>query len=108
MTPWQIAGTATGVITTIGAMLGTFFLIDDRYAHREEFQTGLVNAKNEIITEMRREVVLNRSVMIEAMQREADDLDFQMELLRAKGETIPRYMKEKHLLIIRQIEEIRG
>ena len=104
MTPWQIAGTATGVITTIGAMLGTFFLIDDRYAHHKDVQ----NAKNEIITELRTEVVRNRAVMIETMVLEADDLEYQMDQLAEKGEAIPRYMIERHKGILRQVKELRG
>jgi Mg2+ and Co2+ transporter CorA len=102
MTPWQIAGTATGVITTIGALLGTFFLIDDRYAHHDDVQ----NAKNEIITEMRHEVVKNRSVMIEGLVREADDLEFEMAQREARGDPVPRYMIEKHKGILRLVKEL--
>lgn len=102
MTLWQTIGTAAGVVTTIGALVGTFFLIDDRYAHYDDLQ----NAKNQIITELRVEVVKNRAAMIENMIMEADDLGFEIDRIRATGKEAPRFMVEKHKTILRQIKAL--
>jgi len=67
----------------------------------------LVDIKNEIINEMRREVAKNRTVMIASMQRDADDLEFQMMEYEHKKQPAPRFIIEKHKQITRQIEELK-
>ena len=93
-----IAGT-TAALALIAAILGA----DARYTK----QADLVDIKNEIINEMRREVAKNRTVMIASMQRNADDLEFQMMDYEQQNKPIPRFIVEKHRQIKRQIEELK-
>ena len=46
--------------------------------------------------------------MIDAMQREADDLEYQMMELEKNKHKVPRYMSEKHRQILRQIEALKN
>ena len=96
-----------GGVTAALALVGSIIAFDARYAKQEDFLQGLAEVKNEIINEMRREVVKNRTVMINAMQREADDLEYQMMELEKDNKDVPRYMSEKHKQILRQIEALR-
>jgi hypothetical protein len=95
-------------ITAVLGLIGGIFTFDARYAKQTDFDTKITDIKNEIIDEMRREVVKNRSVMINAMQREADDLEYQMNVLERENKNIPRYMSDKHKQILRQIEELQN
>ena len=91
-------------ITAVLAMIGGIIAADARYTKEEDLQL----IKNEIINEMRREVTKNRAVMIASMQRDADDIEFQMFELEEKGEKVPRFLKEKHKQITRQIEDLKA
>jgi len=95
------------VVVAITAVLGVFggvLTFDSRYVK----ESSLESTKNEIIGEMRREVVRNRSVMINSMQREADDVEFQISELESKNKKAPRYLLEKHKQITRQIEDLKN
>ena len=97
----------TQIITTAGAcvaLVAGIFAIDARYTK----DADLESVKNEIIRELRTEVTKNRSVMIDTMQREADDLEFQMFQLEEQGKTPPRYMVDKHKQITRDIQELKN
>ena len=91
-------------ITAVLGMVGGIFTLDARYTKTSE----LTVMKNEIIGEMRREVSMNRNVMIGSMLREADDLEYQMSEYELKNEPIPRYIIEKHNQIQREIDEIKN
>ena len=106
-TPKTIIITAVGTVTTISTIVGAFLAIDTRYAKATELRVDLNYAKNEIISEMRREVVKNRSVMIASMQREADELEYQMSVLEEAEKPVPRYMQDKFKQITRQIAELK-
>lgn len=93
-----IAGT-TAALALIAAILAA----DARYTKRDD----LTAIKNEIINELRREVAKNRTVMIASMQRNADDLEFQMMDYEQQNKSIPRFIVEKHKQITRQIEELK-
>jgi len=104
-------------ITASLSLIAGVIAFDSRYTKQDEFTSTILevnskftaiisDAKNDIIDEMRTEVVKNRSVMITSMQREADDLEFQMEILKLNAKPVPRYMIEKHKQIIRQIEAL--
>ena len=93
-----VAGTAA-VLTLIGAIITA----DARYTKQDDLQ----DIKNEIINEMRFEISKNRTVMIASMQRDADDLEFQMMDYEQKQKPIPRFIIEKHKQITRQIEELK-
>lgn len=95
-------------ISAVLALVGGIIAFDSRYSKETDITEKLTNAKTEIISEMRREVVKNRSVMIAAMQREADDLEYQITRLERSGEPVPRYMSDKHKQILRQITTLRN
>jgi septation ring formation regulator EzrA len=46
--------------------------------------------------------------MIAGMQRDADDIEFQMIEIEEAGEKVPRFLKEKHKQITRQIEDLKA
>lgn len=94
-------------ITAVLGLIGGIIAFDSRYAKQEDFVNALSAVKTEIINEMRSEVVKNRSVMINAMQREADDLEYQMVELEKNNKPVPRYMSDKHKQILRQIEALK-
>ncbi len=94
-------------ITAILALIGGIIAFDARYAKESEITEKLVSIKNDIINEMRREVVKNRSVMISAMQREADDLEYRTVVLENDNKPVPRYISDKFKQITRQIEELK-
>lgn len=104
--PRNIIITTAGTITAISTIVGAFIAIDTRYAKAEQMIVSLNSAKNEIIQEMRREVVKNRAVMITQMQREADDIEWKILQIEEAGETAPRFMHDKLKLILRDIEEL--
>ena len=100
-------------ITAALALFGGVIAFNDHYTTQSDFKTAiedvkelLSDAKTDIIDEMRREVVKNRTVMINAMQREADDLEFTMMELEAEEKPVPRYMSDKYKQINRQIEAL--
>jgi len=95
----NIIGGATAVVALITAIIAA----DARYTKNEDLQ----DIKNEIINEMRREVSKNRTVMIASMQRDADDLEFQMMDYEQNNKPIPRFIVEKHKQITRQIDELK-
>ena len=67
----------TQIITTLGAsaaLIAAIFTIDARYTK----DADLEHVKNEIVGEMRTEVAKNRSIMIDTMQREADDIEYKI------------------------------
>ena len=102
--PLNIIGGVTAALALIGAIIS----FDARYAKQDDFLDTISAAKNEIVNEMRQEVVKNRTVMINAMQREADDLEYQMSELEKAGKSVPRYMSDKFKQIGRQIEELKN
>lgn len=107
-TPKTIITTAIGVVTTIATIGGGFLFFEDRYAHQQDLTISLNSAKNEIISTLSAEVVKNRAVMITSMQREADDVEYQMSMLRAEGKPVPRHMIDKFKAITRLIEDLEG
>ena len=113
LTPVKIVAGAAATITAIVSIFGSIIAFDSRYAKQDDFvsvqdtfSTAMLIAKTEIINEMRQEVVKNRTVMINAMQREADDLEFRMMELEQNQKPIPRYMSDKFKQINRQIEAL--
>ena len=95
----------TQIITTVGAaaaLIASIFAIDARYTK----DADLEHIKNEIVGELRTEVAKNRSIMIDTMQREADDLEFQIYELTEAGKPVPRYLSDKHKQITRDIEKL--
>jgi Mg2+ and Co2+ transporter CorA len=96
----------TAIVAGITAVLGLFagvIAFDSRYVKSDDLE----NTKNEIVGEMRQEIVKNRSVMINSMQREADDLEFHISELESKKKKVPRYLQEKLKQITRQIQELK-
>lgn len=96
----NIVASITAVLAMIGAVIGA----DSRYTKHDD----LLDIKNEIVEEMRREITKNRAVMIASMQRNADDIEFQMIEIEEAGEKVPRFLKEKHKQITRQIEDLKA
>jgi len=92
-----------GGVTAVLALISAIIAADGRYTKEDDLQ----GIKNEIINEMRREVAKNRTVMIASMQRDADDLEFQMMDYEQKNKPVPRFIREKHKQITRQIEELK-
>jgi hypothetical protein len=109
MAPWTpktIITTAIGVVTTIATIGGGFLFFEDRYAHQSDLTVSLNSAKNEIIATLSAEVVKNRAVMITTMQREADELEYQITMLQAEGKPVPRHIIDKFKAITRSIEDL--
>ena len=85
------------------SLFGGVIAFDSRYLKSGDLET----TKNDIVGEMRQEIVKNRSVMINNMQREADDLEFHISELQSKNKPVPRYLQEKLKQITRQIQELK-
>ena len=92
--------TGTAILAMVAAVIGA----DSRYVKSDDLQ----QAKNEIINEMRYEVSKNRAVMIASMQRNADDIEFQIAEIEQEGNKAPRFLIEKHRQITRQIEDLKA
>ncbi len=95
-----------GIVTTVLGLAAGIFVFDDRYAKAKTFNDAVNRAKLEVIQEMRSEVGRNRKAMVSNMQREADDLEYEMSILRAAAAEVPRYMVEKHRNLLRDIREL--
>lgn len=95
--------TVAGIITVL-TMIAAVIAADARYTKDDDLQ----DIKNEIIDEMRREITKNRAVMIASMQRDADDIEFQMLEYEQADKKVPRFLIEKHKQITRQIEDLKA
>lgn len=100
--------TKAAALTTILGMVAAVVVFDDRYAKESGLKENLNNIKTEIISEMRAEVAKNRSVMISDMQRDADDLEYEISQYEKRGEEPPRYKVDKRKQILRDIEELKA
>ena len=100
---FNLMNLVAGIVAVL-TMIGGVIAADARYTKDDDLQL----IKNEIINEMRREVTKNRAVMIALMQRDADDIEFQMVEIEDKDEKVPRFLKEKHKQISRQIESLKS
>lgn len=97
--------TITQIITSLGAaaaLIATVFAIDARYTKDSDLQ----QVKNDIVGELRTEVTKNRSIMLDEMQLDADDIEFQIMELQTDGKPVPRYLIEKHKHILRAIGKL--
>jgi hypothetical protein len=97
--------TITQIITSLGAaaaLITTVFAIDARYTKDSDLQ----QVKNDIVGELRTEVTKNRSIMLDKMQLDADDIEFQIMELQTDGKPVPRYLIEKHKHILRSIGKL--
>lgn len=108
MTFFQKWGSVASTITAILTLLGAVFVFDDRYAKHAVISKDLDQLKLDIISEMRTEVSKNRIAMIQNMQREADDLDFEIYSARQRGEEPSRYLIDKNKQINRDIETLKS
>ena len=99
----------TKILSIIGGASATVALFATFIAGYNTLATDdeLEAAKQEIVSEMRREVVRNRGVMISTMQREADDLLWDMQGLEMSSD-LYKHLAEKHRDITRQIESLRN
>ena len=95
-----------GIITTVLGLAAGIFVFDDRYAKAKTFTTDISRAKVEIISRLESEVGRNRAAMVNNMQRDADDLEYEMSLLRGAETDVPRYMVEKHRQLVRDIRDL--
>jgi hypothetical protein len=95
-------------ITAILGMVAAVIVFDDRYAKEEGLTEQLAAMQTSIIAEMRTEVTKNRSAMISNMQRDADDLEYEMSQIERSGDQPPRHMIDKHKQILRDIEELKA
>lgn len=99
------------IIAAIATVIGTIFAVinlDARYAKEHDVETSMQQVEINIVKEMRTEIVKNRGVMINNMQREADDIEYEMTLLEANNQNVPRYLSDKFKQITRQIEDLRN
>lgn len=86
-------------VGAIGVIVGAVFAFDARYNTKPVIDS----LKAEIVNE----IAVNRSAMISIMQREADDIEFEMITLQAAGEQVPRYLIDKHKQLERDIEKLK-
>jgi len=91
-----------GVSTLLTALFGVW-KVDDRYAKAHDID----KAKDEIILTTRREIVKNRSAMIATMEREYDDLGYDIIVMQADNIDVPRYIEEKRRQLKRDIATLR-
>lgn len=98
----------TKILSIVGGISASLALVATIIAGYNTITTDeeLMAAKKEIITEMRREVVRNRGVMISALQRTADDLLWDMQGLDQTSDLF-KHLSEKHRQITREIEELK-
>ena len=101
---WQ---SIVGSITAVLGLIAAFFVVDDRW-NNAGLSHQLESAKNEIVGEMRTEVGENRSALITLLQRDADDLEFEISKIEARGEEVPRHTLERFKSTQRQIEDLKN
>lgn len=99
----------TKILSIVGGISATIALFATLITGYKTLATDeeLFTAKHEIISEMRREVVKNRGVMKSTMQREADDILWEMSEIDPNSDKY-KHLAEKHRDIIRQIEELKN
>lgn len=107
---WAKWGAKATTVAAILGMIAAVFVFDDRYEKASGIDAKLTTMQTTIISEMRNEVTRNRTAMISNMQRDADDLEFEiMQFERENpGQQAPRYKIEKHKQILRDIEELKS
>jgi len=98
---------ASGIAGILG-LLFAVWKVDDRYVKATQFTDQLEANKIAIISETRREIVKNRTAMIYAMERDVDDLEFEINNLREAEKSVPRYLFEKQNQLRRDIENLRS
>ena len=94
-------------VTMVSAIVGSVLAIDTRYAKVNQVTVDLNSAKNEIIITLSHEVSKNRAVMVAGMQRNADDIEFEMRKMELAGQPESRYLKSKLLSLMRDIESLK-
>ncbi len=82
----------------IGVIVGAVFAFDARY----NTTPAIDSLKSEVVSE----IAINRGAMISMMQANADDIEFQMLEIQGRNETVPRYLIDKHKLLLRDIERL--
>lgn len=105
---WAKWGAKASTVAAILGMVAAVFVFDDRYAKEDGLTEQLTSMQTSIIAEMRVEVTKNRSAMISNMQRDADDLEYEMSQIERAGNQPPRHMIDKHKQILRDIEELKA
>jgi len=95
-------GNIIAVITTIIAVITAIIAADGRYTKTADLE----EVKNEIISEMRREVAKNRSILIGSLQRSADDIEFQISEYVMNDKPAPRFLIEKHKQLNRLVDDL--
>ena len=101
-------GAKASAVAAILGLVAAVFVFDDRYAKNAGLKEDLDTLQTSIIAEMRREITKNRTAMISNMQRDADDLEYQISQIKQVNEPVPRYMIEKYKQIRRDIEELKS
>jgi len=97
---------ASGIAGILG-LLFAIWKVDDRYVKASQFKEISDANKIAIITETRYEIVKNRTAMIYAMERDVDDLEYEISILRESSEDIPRYLFEKKNQLRRDIDNLK-
>lgn len=88
-----------GWIGGLGIIVGAVFAFDARY--------NTTPAINSLKAEVVQEIAVNRSAMISLMQRDADDIEFEMITMESNDKPIPRYLIDKHKQLLRDIEKLK-
>lgn len=98
----------TKILSIIGGISAVVALVATLIAGYDTLTTDaeLLQTKQDIISEMRREVVKNRGVMMSTMQREADDILWDLEGMDPTTD-LYKHLAEKHRDITRQIEDLK-
>jgi len=96
MMNWKQIGTIILAIVGSGGIVTGILTIDDRYTKRADLEA----VKDQIIGEMRSEVSKNRDIMIQNLEREQLDLEFEIETIQDSSVPVPHYLRAK----VREIE----
>lgn len=100
--PWKVVLTALTVVPSLIAII--YFTID--VGKTIVTQGDLLEAKTEIINELRNESAAIRVAILRDLEARLEDVEIQMETLDQQGKPIPESLRRSAKRLQRRIEEV--
>ena len=114
MSPLKKWSAYAGAIAGVVALVTGLWKIDDRYAKASAIEKAveankaqLIATKDAIIFEIRNEIIINRTSMIATMERELDDLEYEIST-KFENNSVPRHLLQRRIDLLRKITDMRS
>lgn len=101
----KLAKIAGGIVATV-TLITSIFVVDDRW-NNDKVVSRLEAMENNLLDEFRDEVGINRGALISILQRDIDDLEFEISQSESAGENVPRIKIERLKQTERLLEVIK-